>query len=82
MPTIRDEQAAFMILPAKDPQAMRLLRIPDDYEQHEAFRHVTGLIAQVEEDDPGCDWDDIESALDEHGFESVAYVLGPGIDQD
>jgi hypothetical protein len=40
-----------MILPASDASAIRLVRVPDDFESHEAFRHVTGLIASVEEQD-------------------------------
>ena len=27
-----------MILPAKEPANIRLIQIPDDFEQHEAFR--------------------------------------------
>ncbi|NNF95594.1 MAG: hypothetical protein HKM94_01545, partial [Halobacteria archaeon] len=48
-----------MILPAKDASAIRLVRVPDDYEEHEVFRHVTGIIASVEEDNPAYTWDDI-----------------------
>lgn len=68
----------FMILPASGPSSeIRLLRMPDDLEQHEAFRHVTGLIAEVEEDNPDYTWDDILSVLEDHGFEAVDYILGP-----
>jgi hypothetical protein len=70
----------FMILPANDPGQIRLVRIPDDLEAHEAFRHVTGLIAQVEENHPGYTWDDIAAILEDHGFESVDFVLGPALD--
>ena len=66
-----------MILPASDTRNIRLVRIPDDFESHEVFRHVTGLIAAVEEQDPDCNQDDILAALEDHGFETVEFILGP-----
>lgn len=69
-----------MILPATDPTAIRLVRVPDDFETHEAYRHVTGLIAAVEEGNPGYDWDDVLSMLEEHGFEAMDFILGPSLD--
>mgnify|MGYP001819853952 FL=1 len=68
-----------MILPADKPENIRLIRIPDDFEEHEAYRHVTGMIAKVEEE-PGYDWDDILDMLEEHGFEAVEFILGPTLD--
>jgi hypothetical protein len=69
-----------MILPASDPHEIRLVRIPIDYEAHEAFRHVTGLIAAIEEDDPDYEWNDIAGSLADHGFEVVDFILGPALD--
>jgi len=69
-----------MILPARDSSAIRLVRVPDDFEQHEVYRHVTGLIAQVEEENPDYDWDDIAPLLEDHGFEPVEFILGPALD--
>jgi hypothetical protein len=69
-----------MILPARDSSAIRLVRVPDDFEQHEVYRHVTGLIAQVEEETPDYDWDDIAPMLEDHGFEAVEFILGPALD--
>lgn len=69
-----------MILPASDPGAIRLVRIPEDYEDHEVFRHVTGLIAQLEEENPAFDWDDVAAVLEDHGFEAVNFILGPALD--
>lgn len=66
-----------MILPASDTNAIRLVRVPDDYESHEAYRHVTGLIATAEEQDPDCGPDDIMATLEDHGFEIVEFILGP-----
>ena len=69
-----------MILPAKNPRAIRLISIPDDYEEHEVFRHVVGLIAEVEEENPECTWEDISAMLEDRGFEQVEFILGPELD--
>lgn len=69
-----------MILPAHDYDKIRLVRIPQDYEEHEVFRHLTGIIAQVEEDNPDYRWVDVANALEDHGFELVDFVLGPALD--
>ncbi len=69
-----------MILPSKDCTDIRLVRIPDDIEKHEVFRHVTGLIASIEEQDPGYSWEDIAALLEDHGFEPVDFILGPALD--
>lgn len=69
-----------MVLPATDVTAIRMVRVPPDFEIHEVYRHVTGLIASVEEDTPDYDWDDIEAVLEEHGFETVEFILGPTLD--
>lgn len=68
-----------MILPSKDSAKIRLIQIPDDFEQHEAYRHVTGLIAKAEES-ADYTWDDILDLLEERGFESVEFVMGPSLD--
>lgn len=72
----------FMILPAVNAKNIRLVRVPDDIEAHEAFRHATGLIARVEEGNPDYSWDDIAAMLEDHGFETVEFVLGPELDID
>jgi hypothetical protein len=71
---------SMMILSARDPEDIRLVRIPADYEPHEAYRRVTALIASVEEDNPDFDWSDIEAVLDDNGFSSVDFILGPALD--
>lgn len=68
-----------MILPANDTSNIRLIRIPDDFEEHEAYRYVTGLIAKAEEE-PDYSWDDILDLLEERGFEAVDFLLGPSLD--
>ena len=40
--------AGLMVLPASDATLIRLIRVPDDFEEHDAFRHVTGLIASAQ----------------------------------
>jgi len=69
-----------MILPATDKSKIRLVRIPPDYEDQEVYRHVTGLIAQVEEQDPDYTWEDVLAMLEDHGFEAVEFQLGPSLD--
>ncbi len=69
-----------MILPAADKSKIRLVRIPPDFEDQEVYRHVTGLIAQVEEQDPGCTWEDVLTMLEDRGFEPVEFQLGPSLD--
>ena len=71
--------AAYMILPSKDVSRIRLLRVPDDYEAHEAYRKVTGLIAGAEEGGHE-DWEAMEAALEEAGFETLPFQLGPLLD--
>ena len=66
-----------MVLPAKDPKSIRLVQIPEDFQEQEVFRHVTGLIAKVEEEDPAYSWDDIAAVLEDRGFEIVDFILGP-----
>lgn len=69
-----------MILPAGKRSDIRLIRIPDDFDEHEVYRHVTGLIAEVEEDNPDYSWDDIQAMLEDHGFDAEPFILGPALD--
>jgi len=66
-----------MLLPSKDPGKMKIISMPEDYEEHEIYRHVTGVIANVEELIPDYNWDDIIEQLEEHGFSEVEFLLGP-----
>lgn len=68
-----------MVLPAKNPKDIRLLNIPEDFEEHEAYRYVTGIIAKVEEDSD-YSWDDVLDLLEQKGFEQAAFILGPTLD--
>jgi len=69
-----------MVLPSGDSARIRLVTIPEDIESQEAFRHATGVISGVEESTPEYTWEDIEEALEEQGFQSVEFVLGPALD--
>ena len=68
-----------MILPANKMIDIRLIQIPDDFEQHEAYRYVTGIIAKVEEDSES-NRDDILELLEDRGFEPIEFILGPSLD--
>lgn len=66
-----------MLLPSKDSNKIKIIKMPDDYEEHEVYRHVTGVIANVEELIPDYNWDDIFEQLEEHGFSEVEFLMGP-----
>lgn len=68
-----------MILYANEPENIRLIQMPEDLEEHEAYRYVTGLIAKAEEDSDYT-WDDILELLEDRGFEAIDFVLGPSVD--
>jgi len=72
-------KSKLMIIPATKAGEIQLLRVPDDFEDQEAYRHVTGVIARVEENDADYDWDDIAAELEAHGFETVDFLLGPAL---
>ena len=69
-----------MVLPSAKPEGIRVVSIPEDVEAQEAFRHATGVISGVEESDPDYTWEDIEDALDGHGYRVLEFVLGPALD--
>ncbi len=68
-----------MVLPSKEFGQIRLVQIPEDVAEQEAFQHATGIIAGVEEKS-GYSMEDIEDALEDHGFRVVEHLLGPEID--
>ena len=72
--------ARYMLLPAKRIEDMKIVRIPDDFDNRDALRHATSLIATIEEQDPDYEWEDLEATLEDHGFESVEFMIGPEID--
>lgn len=69
-----------LILPSGEFGKIRLLRVPSDLDEHEAYRNATGVIASVEEANSGYSLEDIEDALEGKGFEVVDYILGPELD--
>jgi len=68
-----------MILPSKDTKQIRLVKIPEDYGEHEVYRAATGAIARVEENIPDYNWEDLMEELEDMGFEEVSYLLGPEV---
>lgn len=68
-----------MILPSPVFENIRLLSVPEDFEEHEVYRHVTGIIARTQEAQPGCAWETLAEALEDHGFSVVPYILGPAL---
>ncbi|MES9904662.1 MAG: hypothetical protein ABW168_18535 [Sedimenticola sp.] len=71
--------AKIMILPSTNPEDIQLVSLPDDMESHEAFRHVIGLIAALEEDGGAPSREEIVEALEDHGFQHLEFVLGPSL---
>lgn len=70
--------AKYMVLPSPEFSRIRLVTIPEDVAEQEAFQHATGVIASVEEKS-GYTLEDIEDALEAHGFELVDCLVGPEI---
>lgn len=66
-----------MLLPSQEFDKIRLLRIPDDFGERDVVRHVTALIAEVQEENEGWRWEDVVAALEDHGFTVVDFILGP-----
>jgi hypothetical protein len=69
-----------MILPASDPGSIRLVRVPADYQEDEAFRYVANLMTRLEEEDPMLAGDDVVAVLEDYGFEVLDFILGPSLD--
>lgn len=68
-----------MLLPSRTPSMSRLVRMPPDLAPAEAYRLVTGLIAELEQDGD-VDVEEVVDLLEEHGFEGVELILGPPLD--
>jgi len=66
-----------MLLPSTRLEMSHLLEIPDDYQEQEAYRHITGIISAVEEQAGTVE--DIIEALDARGFKSLEFLLGPAL---
>lgn len=70
-----------MLLPSQNFDNIRLLRIPEDFGERDVVRHVTALIAEVQEGEEEWRCDDVMAALEDHGFSVVDYILGPALDR-
>ncbi len=69
-----------MVLPSKEVSRIRLVTVPEDTSPHEAYRSVTGLIAEVERTGKDQWVEDMLDLLEEHGFENLEFILGPPLD--
>ena len=69
-----------MVLPHNDPARVRLVRVPEDVSAQEAYRYVTGLIAELPAADGEPAIDAVLDALEDHGFERLDFILGPALD--
>jgi len=68
-----------LLLPSAEYGKIRLVKVPDDVDENEAFRHTTGVIATVEESESDHSLEDIEDALEQQGFQLVKFIMGPEI---
>lgn len=66
-----------MILPSKVFERIRVVSVPEDFEEHEVYRAITGIIARVQEQGEECTWDDLAEVLEDQGFSPVDCLLGP-----
>lgn len=71
--------AKLMILPSSDPKKIRLIKLPEDYEEQEVYRAATGAIGRIESNVPDYNWDDLMEELEDMGFEEVPFLLGPEV---
>jgi hypothetical protein len=70
----------YMVLPARRHSDIHVVTVPADFEPQEAFRHVTGIIAAVEETEPDYAWEDVAEALEANGFVPINAIVGPELD--
>jgi hypothetical protein len=70
----------YMVLPSTKPEQIKLVKVPQDLNRHEAYRFATGIIAQAEENNANYGWEDIAEALESRGFETVEAIIGPALD--
>ncbi|MCU7876461.1 MAG: hypothetical protein KZQ84_06580, partial [Candidatus Thiodiazotropha sp. (ex Lucinoma borealis)] len=59
---------------------IRLVKVPKDLDRNEAYRFATGIIAQAEESNHNCRWEDIAEDLEARGFEPIEALIGPALD--
>lgn len=69
-----------MILPAQDAKAIRLIQIPESFDERSAYRHVVGIIARFQEKGTDYTWEQIRDELEDQQFTAVDFILGPHLD--
>lgn len=67
----------FMLLPGRTPVEARVVRLPHDLEEQEAYRRVAGIMAELRRSNAGYSKEDLPEALAEHGFSPVELIVGP-----
>ena len=69
-----------MVLPSKEVGNIRVVTVPEDMGSQEAYRYVTGLIADAERSQEDLWLEEVLELLEERGFEGVEFALGPTLD--
>ena len=78
---VNSMEKRLMLLPCRKFERPVLVSIPRDFGSEEAYRRVTGLIAEIEEEGAGnYTREDLLEGLEGYGFEVVEYELGPSLD--
>jgi len=68
-----------MLLPCKTLENSLLVALPEDIESQAAFRCAVSVIAETETENSNSSRQDIISALEDHDFEVINYIIGPEI---
>jgi hypothetical protein len=66
-----------MVFPSQEFDHIKLMQVPEDFEEHEAYRCATTLISELQENNPDCSWEDVEERLEESGFILLDGIIGP-----
>lgn len=69
------ESPRLMILPSRSADGSLLLRVPADFTDAEAYRAVTGIVAEASQTH-----EELADLLEERGFHREAFLLGPALD--
>lgn len=73
--------ARYILLPGAAPDDAHLLRIPQDYSDVDAYRHITSVIARHQESAKGSEAARLSlEELSEQGFTEVKFILGPHLE--
>ncbi len=76
-----NDQETLVLLPAHDFQQIRLVAVPADFSERDAVRHLTALIATVQQENPDWSWEQLAQTLEDHGIHPVDFILGPELNR-